>query len=380
MKVTDLIDTPETTVAPQTSSKATVKPINEFFPLLDGIRCFAVIMVLIAHWIQWDFEDEYLRAFPFSHGVTLFFVLSGFLITNILLKERFKKPETQGSRILTQFYIRRAIRIFPVFFLLVGFLYFIDYDRIKTLGPWLATYTINFYQAFVDHEIGNFAHFWSLAVEEQYYLFWPLLVLFLPASRLRFLFPAILILSVGTRLVLFNTVHEWTITSYFTVCCLDGLIVGSWLAWIMRFRPFLFSKLSGNVLYPLILLATYTSLYFFVFKDSAIIKAVLDPLFFSIVGVSFVITASRDNKYLKPILGNPTISYLGKISYGIYLYHLFMSAVFIEWGSVVGISASNNYVYFVLYFILNFLIAHFSWVLIEKPVNNLKKRFQYSVT
>ena len=113
-------------------------------------------------------------------GVGLFFVLSGFLITGILLQGR---PDGSASgnrpRFMKQFYVRRFLRIFPIYYLVLIGITILGSERSEVM-PWLFTYTTNIY--IWDHlTFLRFSHFWTLAVEEQFYLFWPLLLLFLRA-------------------------------------------------------------------------------------------------------------------------------------------------------------------------------------------------------
>ena len=123
---------------------------------LDGLRFFAVLMVMIAHWMQWQWTSPWLTNFPFVHGVTLFFVLSGFLITGILLKyrDRYKEQGLHQGTLIKNFYIRRFLRIFPIYYLTLFFLLSIDYKNTREVFPWLVSYTSNIYQSIHNVYIG----------------------------------------------------------------------------------------------------------------------------------------------------------------------------------------------------------------------------------
>jgi peptidoglycan/LPS O-acetylase OafA/YrhL len=131
---------------------------------LDGLRFFAILMVLIAHWLQWQTNKPIYKAFPFTEGVTLFFVLSGYLITDILLRNKLKYEQLSISKLplIRVFYIRRILRIFPIYFLTIFFLLFISYRNIKEIFPWLATFSSNIYMSFKSEYMGDFNHFGRL--------------------------------------------------------------------------------------------------------------------------------------------------------------------------------------------------------------------------
>ena len=158
----------------------------KYYSQLDGLRAFAIISVMIGHWISWDTTNLLLKNGPWSHGVILFFVLSGYLISNILFeqKEKIDSNTITLSTSLKTFYFRRFLRIFPLYYLLLFYLYYINYTNTRAVFWWLATFTSNLLQCKTGEYIGNFNHFWSLAVEEQFYLFWPILVFYTPKHRI----------------------------------------------------------------------------------------------------------------------------------------------------------------------------------------------------
>ncbi len=150
---------------------------------LDGLRALSVAAVAWSHWRAYWFRES---SVPWAEfGVETFFVISGFLITGILLDNR---SESSKPFVLRQFYARRFLRIFPLFYatLVIGFV--LRADSLRQTLFWHAGYLSNIY-FYLWGWCGQLSHFWSLAVEEQFYLFWPLLMIFLPK---RFLLPAIL--------------------------------------------------------------------------------------------------------------------------------------------------------------------------------------------
>jgi peptidoglycan/LPS O-acetylase OafA/YrhL len=134
-------------------------------PLLDGIRAISVLVVIAAHFGY---------AVPSDLGVTAFFVLSGFLITWLLLREH----DNTGDISLQGFYLRRTLRIFPAYYAFLALAFAWDMLRGEAWPPRLllagVTYTVNYFNAFNGHPDTSIAHAWSLGVEEQFYLLWPL--------------------------------------------------------------------------------------------------------------------------------------------------------------------------------------------------------------
>jgi peptidoglycan/LPS O-acetylase OafA/YrhL len=146
-------------------------------PQLDGLRCLAVLIVIWSHW-----SPKYTSLFGIHlgfYGVQMFFVLSGFLITGILFDAAGDDPSRNiGGFVLRQFYIRRFLRIFPLYYAVLVMVVLINVDTFRTTWPWHAAYLSNVHFWMVGSR-GDFGgHLWSLSVEEQFYLFWPILMVF----------------------------------------------------------------------------------------------------------------------------------------------------------------------------------------------------------
>src|SRR5437867_3430823 len=147
-------------------------------PALDGLRAVAVFTVVAAH------ANSPLHI-PGDLGVSAFFVLSGFLITRLLVRER----EKTGEVSIRRFYLRRTMRIFPAYYAFLLLSYTLDAHAGQQWGKALLvntfTYTVNYFNAFNHHPSTSVAHAWSLAVEEQFYLLWPLAFVILAARGRR---------------------------------------------------------------------------------------------------------------------------------------------------------------------------------------------------
>jgi peptidoglycan/LPS O-acetylase OafA/YrhL len=200
---------------------------------LDGLRGIAISLVLISHF--WDQEVPIMDGHA---GVRLFFVLSGFLITNILLQcrgEADRGAATAGTLLLA-FYARRCLRIFPTYYLLLAAIRIFDVDQIHATIWWHAAYASNILAAVRGGFDRVTAHYWTLSIEEQFYLFWPFVILFLPRSKLSIVAIALVAIGILSRPVALclniNSVALYTNP----FASLDAFGLGALLA-IMRFKP-----------------------------------------------------------------------------------------------------------------------------------------------
>ncbi len=359
----------------------TDKANDDYITAFDGLRFFAVFMVMIAHWIQWEWANTMLARIPFVHGVTLFFVLSGFLITRILLINNDVSIYRQGGKlhVLKIFYIRRMLRIFPSYYILLVVLFFLDYKNTRELFPWLLTFSSNVYQSMHNVYVGSFNHFWSLAVEEQFYLFWPCLMLWTEAKRTWRVIVLTLGVSVLFKLYLFLFTGKWLAISYFTLSCMYTLGLGALLAYLSVYKKEIIRYFSN---------AWWLYAMCFVYLLMIVIQAqcnmrfyaeVIDEMLFAHLAVLIILKLYvGDYKgWMKNILENKVIVFLGKISYGLYLYHLFIFDLYDYIAPFAGVSIHNAYALFIVLFLLTVLIAVASWYLIEKPISKIKSKYHY---
>ena len=200
---------------------------------LDGVRAIAVLLVIAFHfWLLLDGPKGWVgRIAPWGQtGVPLFFVLSGFLITGILLDSK------STVHYFKNFFARRSLRILPLYYATLTVFYLIlPLAGLRVWAPisrqfWYWVYLQNIPLTFHWPEEGP-THFWSLAVEEHYYLIWPFLVRHLDRGRLLKVLAAAIAISVLVRIPMMYAGDE---LFYFTVCRLDGLAVGSALAIFAR--------------------------------------------------------------------------------------------------------------------------------------------------
>lgn len=340
-------------------------------------------MVMIAHWLQWQLKNEVLQKLPYVYGVTLFFVLSGFLITRILLKEKMAAEHNQAqgkSKLIKRFYMRRVLRIFPIYYLVILFLFAIDYQNIRELFPWLFSYAINIYQSITNEYIGEFNHFWSLAVEEQFYLFWPFLILWTPTRHLGKLIIGVIGGSLLWKAFIHGFGFNWMAHTYLTLGCMHALGIGALIAYLSLNKHPLIDRLAQKYVTAAGLIGYFVLWYALIYYRVDWYANVLDEFMFAVfAGILIINTTQRRLTGIAGyLLENKVVAYLGKISYGMYIFHLFMPSFYIFLSEITGFKIpEGQLIGFVTLFILTFTMAHFSWVLLEQPINRLKERFPY---
>ena len=356
----------------------------KYFSQLDGLRAFAIISVMIGHWMSWDTQNLILKNSPWGHGVILFFVLSGYLISNILfeLKEKIDAKLITPPQALKTFYIRRFLRIFPVYYLLIFYLYSINFANTREIFPWLVTYTSNLLQAKTGTYIGDFNHFWSLAVEEQFYLIWPFLILFVDRKKIMKIIIAFMIISFLSRLSCYLISKDnWMLGAYFTPNLFLPLALGALLSYAKRYRASLASFFDKSLWLYISISIYLVSYYALRYKlHIAAFDMLIDEYLYAFACV-FIISRASSNKFKfisKYILEHDIVVFTGKISYGLYIYHLFVINFF--WNYLAPefkMGVQDKHAMWLAYFVVAYLMAIISYYVIEKPMNSLKNHFNY---
>ncbi len=357
-------------------------------PQLDALRFFAVVAVVVAHnWqpapLPWIFERLHFGGL----GVRLFFVLSGFLITGILLRAA-RATETRRQRLhaMRQFYARRFLRIFPLYYLVLILCLIFAVEPARELWGWLFTYMTNVYTWREAEFIPNLGHFWTLAVEEQFYLAWPLVVLLQPRRRLLPVLAALISSALAYRYfasyrypVDIATGQSATGTLIFGV--IDCLALGGLLAlctdinadrlqtWIRRF-------LTGLAL-PLGLACSLAAMALAHYFPGSHIAFTFGPLGEGLVCCWLIGHVSHGLRGASGrLLEYPPLVYLGKITYGIYVFHLLVPVVFEAIAGAAGLTYENKgFLNFVASGAVTIAVASLSWHVFESPLNQLKRHF-----
>lgn len=346
---------------------------------LDGLRAIAVTFVLCHHWTEWG-----TRINLGGIGVQVFFALSGFLITRILLDQRVKIESGRGIRKLElgRFYLSRALRILPIYYLILLLIFITGRFEDRGAIPWHALYGSNILFFERGEFSGGLAHFWTLAVEQQVYLFWPLIVLFAPNKWiLRTILLGILFAPISRGIL--YAIGYTNFAQYNTLLCsnLDSLGMGALLAW----AHVVAAERARQGVYSGLLLALPISLVAFtVALGWGIVSgwgtSIVQILFFqtSLAVLSgWLVLRAQSGFAGAPgnLLSSRLLAYVGMISYGVYLFHVFVPVI----RAIVlrAIHAPEGFnqgaLGFLLALILTFAVASFSWFFIEQPINSLRK-------
>lgn len=363
--------------------------LPRFYPALDGLRAVAMVAVLISHY----FPDRSAiqRAFHWGRfGVLLFFVLSGFLITGLLLRgrEAVATGEVTRGAVFRAFVIRRALRIAPIYYLVLGVGWFVGYGPIADYLGWHLTYTGNIAMTYFGARLAQATHLWSLCVEEQFYLLWPLVVLFVSLRKLFFVACGLVLFSCGYEIAGALQGRSFEETHLVLQGCMDALGLGALLAIFVE-REETHPGLAQRMAFYAALIGA--PLFFFAqgFRFQVGLAAtdllpyrVPGDLGLGLISLALVYLATTSGpSLLRGFLELGPVRYIGRISYGIYLYHLFLIPI----GRAVARAnqvpqLERGIEMFLLYSSISIVVATVSWFAIEAPINRLKRHFPYPPT
>lgn len=344
-----------------------------YIPELDGIRGIAILLVMIFHIGNPIFRGGFI-------GVDIFFVLSGFLITSLLLKEYDLKQKIS----LKNFYIRRALRLAPALLIILF--------TIAVLSPFLYSheqainnyksilislfYSANWVRAFHLHKMGFLNHTWSLSIEEQFYFIWPCCVIFmfkLCKSRKQMLVFVVFI-AMGSWLLkiiltLYNYPSERMYNGLDTRA--DSLLTGCILAFILStnlinlkskaFAGYLKYMAGGTLLLYLVVLFNIGWSNHHVYYWLGCLVQVSTAILILHVFLS-------DNSIIKKFLSNKILVWIGSISYGLYLWHDPIYETLRMWGYSKWFISTFGV-------LTIFIITSISFYFVEKPILRLKNKF-----
>ncbi|MFD0981621.1 acyltransferase family protein [Tropicimonas aquimaris] len=343
-----------------------------WYPRLDGLRGVAVLLVFVEHFTY----NEVIRSFsPGMIGVKFFFVLSGFLITSILLSERGTAP---ASLLARRFYWRRALRLLPAFWVAIALSAALGIANMRS-DAWVHLLYLSNVQIAIREFWSGGGHLWTLSVEEHFYLFWfPIIIL---APR-RCLLPAVLAALAAAPL--FRTAIPLGASPFIEVLLpgqLDSLAAGALLAFTVRepalawldrllLRP---AVMWGSVLVMLVM--TWAPAVGF--EDIAFIRWVLVPMLISAAGVCIVRSCIAGQDPILAWLADPRLVHIGKISYGLYVFHYFVpQAMFLVLPPMPegALGMAFKIARLLLWIAVTFALAELSWRLVERPALRLKNR------
>jgi len=375
-----------------------------YFPGLNGLRFFAALVVVIHHIEQVKALEGLPNHFslPFVHligslGVTLFFVLSGFLISFLL----FEEERVTGTISVRDFYIRRTLRIWPLYFLVV-FLGFFVFPRFlvpagmtpvaNDFGMKLALFLL--FLPNVCRVIFGSTPFvnplWSVGVEEQFYLVWPAVVKFVRKERRLLALGAIVVGMIVLRKALAALGHlapagdsgAWLRTaaerllSFFYFFRIDCMAIGGIGAYVLHtgrqtVLRVLFHRGVEIEVYAILAVCIATG------RELPLGS---DPVYSLLFAILILNVAANRKSLIK--LEHPFLDYFGKISYGLYMYHLIVIYVVVSWlrPSVPSDSWIFQPLMAGLVFLVLGVVASVSYVFFERPFLNLKTRFSHIIS
>jgi peptidoglycan/LPS O-acetylase OafA/YrhL len=345
---------------------------HSYITQLDALRAISVLMVLFYHWLPYVTFLHTHQIGPY--GVSVFFVLSGFLITRGLLvdKDYVEADKYTVANRFKNFILKRSLRIFPIYYLLLAFLFALNFETIRSEIYWHLFYSSNILY-FVNCEFSNgLAHLRSLAVEEQFYIIWPSILLLIPKKHL--LTTLLICILLGS--VIFFLLADVTRGTLLMPARIDAFAWGGLLAYALHRQHDILTRffLSKWILISSSMLFLAAELDIF-----SILNPLKQPLFYLSVTCIIIVLCYGVKGWAGGVLSCSPLLYLGKISYGIYLYHNVMQWLLPYFFKLVHIPfPDNEWIKFSLLLIVTLIVSTVSYNFIEKPILRLKTRISHA--
>lgn len=347
------------------------------FKGLNALRFFAAFAIIIYH-STLNFQDNYPKSIKMllhnlPLGVDLFFIISGFLIVYLLIVER----EKENSISLVKFYTRRILRIFPLYYLIIAIAWFQFHETNPEIDFTKYLYFAgNFWMIETDKwTVAILNPLWSLCIEEHFYLVIPFLITLIPLDKLKYLFFSIIAVSIFYRAyITFSQEINWMSIYAHTLSRCDLIAAGGLIAYYHHKQKINLNikgiYLAGAVIYLLLIMSIVDNADFTGINNATFKKYLFAiPLVFIFCGVVF---NNNQNKVLNMITENKLINYLGKISFGLYMYHSPIGEYLLKYPTI------NNSMWLKLISIsiLTIAISSLSYEIFEKQILKLKSKFE----
>ncbi|CAM3380412.1 acyltransferase family protein [Aquirufa ecclesiirivi] len=341
----------------------------KYIPALDGIRAIAILLVLIFHWFP---TNHWINTIPNGPvGVTLFFVLSGYLITSILLSQR----ESQTfAKSFGNFVVRRALRIFPIYYAVLTSLLVLKSYGIQIVSDFYEhpgyywSYLYNHWLEQSQNWSDMLSPYWSLSVEEQFYIIWPILILGISSrGRLLSVLWITTLLGLVARFIL---IHQYEGIGVYMITCVDTFAWGGLLAYYIRVGKEEQVRSFAKWLIPLALIGFLITIL--LMSDLNIGKQLFFRTFTSILSAGLILAALKSG-FLSQVLSFRPLREIGKVSYGLYLYHMLIPDLFYQLMNRLHISIHDPFHIYGIIALFSF--SFISYQLFEKPIQSLKRYF-----
>ena len=372
--------------------------VGGHIPALDGVRGVAILLVMLNHFTfyggmrpEHPVDSLYYRVATTGWvGVDLFFVLSGFLITGILL-------DTKGAQhYLRNFYARRTLRIFPLYYATLAFVFFMlpaiispdeKFEALRANQLWYWTYLVNWHIAVEGwHSFAAIGHFWSLAVEEQFYLLWPIVVWLCSRRKLFAVSLAVIAGAFACRVAL-HLGGAPNAGYVLTLARMDSLVIGGLLALLVR-RPSASTQLARWCAPLLLLAGAAVGLIAFweggLPAESPLVQLAGYPaLALTSAALIGLVVASPGGLPVR-LLAHPALTFFGRYSYGLYVIRHVVIFFIRRRGfrveglpTLFGSQLPGQGLYTIIAGGLSVALALLSWHLFETHFLRLKERFPY---
>ena len=390
-------------IAPMKQTAASAKA-KIFFPNLDGLRFVSFFVVFLYHsllsilsYLKDASPAVYnVAEFLFQHGnlgVNFFFVLSGFLITYLLIKEK----EFTGRIHVPNFYVRRILRIWPLYYLcvVVGFIgfgllkKFTGEPLMENANPW---YYIFFGANFdIMHTWPQkpdallLSVLWSVAVEEQFYLTWPLILSLVPLKKFRFVFPAIMLFSLVFRsFYTGNDDHDFAVRYFHTFSVIGDMALGGLFAYLVsyenKFKSYIINMSRATIVMIYLLTLTVCLLKDQIFASG--VAVIFERIVIAFLFGMIILEQNYSHNSFYKMGKLKTISRLGTFTYGLYCLHFLGLYFAIKVMNSLHLNGSLNSVAFsmiLLALLLSVGISLMSYHLYEKWFLRFKDKFAFIV-
>ena len=377
-----------------TSNKIdTENPKKIYFENLDALRFLCFLSVFFYH--SFYTESIALKNSEAYHilkkgifgngniGVNFFFVLSGFLITYLLIKEKQLKTKIH----LPHFWMRRILRIWPMYFLCVitGFFLFPlakDLMGQSSLEGASLVYYITFASNFdiIVHGLPDasiLGVLWSVAIEEQFYLIWPIIIYFTPIKKLWWVFTSIILISISYQF----THNTYTLREFHTLSCMGDLAIGAFGSWLILFYPNFKQNVISLSKYKIWFLYSIFFVGYFWIDNILPERSTLKPLqrsAIAIIGLSIILEQVYAKNSIFKLGKIKLFTSLGKISYGLYCLHFVGILITINIFKLLKVSNDNFIslgIQCILSLLITILISKFSFKFFETPILKFKTKF-----